>query len=1259
MNPPFVSSADFGVDNQNPWLGLASFTEELSSYFHGRENETAELFRLLKRETLTVFFGQSGLGKTSMLQAGLFPQLRQADFLPVHIRLMHASDAPKLADQVKAALVKRIEASEVDAPKPDQSETLWEYFHRKDVDFWNAKQRLTTPVLVFDQFEEIFTLGQADDARRSQSGGFLTELADLIENRPPALLKEKLDRGDGEAERFFFDQESCKVILTLREDFLPDLEGLRPLMRSITQNRMRIMRMNGTQAHQAVDKPGQGLLEEGVATRIVEFVAGAKNEGALSLSSTETLAGLQVEPALLSVVCRELNAKRQKLRLPKITPDLLEGNRGEIIAEFYERSISDLPLAARLFVENRLLTKSGYRVNVPLETALADGVALDTIYQLVNRRLLRLEDRFGVPLVELTHDVLTGVIRASRDARQQRDAAERLIQERRARARKRLAAFSVAAVVLLIAFSVGGYLYLQWCKRWGNWTPVMSVDFSQAPPERAAQIDWLKERFSFRNREATADATPWLVQNGALVMLPHEWCWLRFNDVSLRDDTKVVVDLRFAGGTEAGGPEAFQICINAKEKLRQWDNNPPGYSCRFGIWQGSTDLITRNEFDRENDFNSLLVSSAPQIFASPHQESKAPAGGVRSRDFSLTFLRQGETVVLQVDGHEQHRDTYLLPLLGEQAAAGGDSGYYEKIGIRTWDKNTEILRVSAYRFKLPEMASPIVAADALVESGNLTEAVEKYKTIAKDYQQISSSISARALANGYLLADHLEDKPSRDWCYQNLTKLEEHALSHSLASWLHPSQSAECLQYADRIREAEALRLWKQKDYQHALPMFPVIFKANPKTRIVMECLQTEHLPLEAIVRQQLLERIAETLKRTPDLAGLDISSFDMTDLSALAALHPPQGQDSLRNLDCRNNKLTTLDPLRRMDQLRALDCSENQISNLDPLRNMKNLQSLCCGHNQITTLDPIRSLPIGALYCDGNHLETLEPLTNMPLYSLYCSGNRIRDLSPLKGMPIYALDCSGNEISSLDPILDLPQLLELYCGSNHLRSLDPLRSAKSLHYLDCSSNGIQTLEPLKDLDLERLDCSGNPIATLEPFVDEQKNPPKIFTFDDCETLSAAEIRRAIDIWKKKGLQSNVSYATFALARKQGDAQVKELAQRDNGHGYLFVQKNLNRGAAEDFCKRLGGHLVTITSKAENDFLKKITPEDASYRIGMKFSEDRKPLWVNGDGVDLTFLSTLTDFRPSDAVMTWKNGSWLPLSLKEDRPMSFIIEWDP
>ena len=76
------------------------------------------------------------------------------------------------------------------------------------------------------------------------------------------------------------------MILSLREDYLPDLEGLRPLIRSINQNRLRIVRMNGTQAYQAVVKPGAALLEEGVASRIVEFVSGAKGRKMKKLSAS-------------------------------------------------------------------------------------------------------------------------------------------------------------------------------------------------------------------------------------------------------------------------------------------------------------------------------------------------------------------------------------------------------------------------------------------------------------------------------------------------------------------------------------------------------------------------------------------------------------------------------------------------------------------------------------------------------------------------------------------------------------------------------------------------------------------------------------------------------------------------------------------------------------------------------------------------------------------------------------------------------------
>src|SRR5476651_1093835 len=105
-----------GIDHDNPWPGLASFTEDSREFFFGREKETDELSRLVRRQTLTVLFGQSGLGKSSLIQAGLFPLLREGDHLPLYLRLHHAANTPPLAAQVKAALTAAFAAEKADAP---------------------------------------------------------------------------------------------------------------------------------------------------------------------------------------------------------------------------------------------------------------------------------------------------------------------------------------------------------------------------------------------------------------------------------------------------------------------------------------------------------------------------------------------------------------------------------------------------------------------------------------------------------------------------------------------------------------------------------------------------------------------------------------------------------------------------------------------------------------------------------------------------------------------------------------------------------------------------------------------------------------------------------------------------------------------------------------------------------------------------------------------------------------------------------------
>jgi len=433
---------------EQPWPGLMPFTEGAQEFFHGRDQETAELFRLIRRETVTVLFGQSGLGKSSLLNAGLFPRLRAEDFFPVYVRLDVAAQSASFTQQVHDAIESASRLHRVEAPAARPNDTLWEFLHRKGADFWSARNRLLVPVLVFDQFEELFTLGRHGDKLEERCSAFLQELSDLAENRVPASVSRRLEEQPALSGELDFARRTYKVVLTFREDYLPDFEGLRGLMPSIMHNRMRLTRMNGVQAREAVLKPTRTrlvprsdssarLVTGEVADQIVRFVASPRFGAARG--GEDEFERLEVEPALLSVVCRELNNKRIRARSARITADLLQGGaQQQIIQEFYEASLAGVDSRVREFVEDQLLTEAGYRDSYALDDALQlPGVTMQAIDTLIARRLLRLEERSGVRRVELTHDVLTKVAKESRDQRQSREA-ERVAREREETRRRRV-----------------------------------------------------------------------------------------------------------------------------------------------------------------------------------------------------------------------------------------------------------------------------------------------------------------------------------------------------------------------------------------------------------------------------------------------------------------------------------------------------------------------------------------------------------------------------------------------------------------------------------------------------------------------------------------------------------------------------------------------------------------------------------------------------------------------------------------------------
>ena len=470
MSPDASSSPDghLAIDSEHPWLGLASFTEETRGYFYGREEEVAELARRVRRKLLTILFGQSGLGKTSILRAGIVPRLRPEGYCPVYVRLDYSPESPEPAEQIKQAIFLATQASGqwTQPGVAESGESLWEFLHHRDDVLRDASGRTLVPLLIFDQFEEIFTLAQSDDFGRRRATQFLDDLADLVENRAPKALEARIELDEAAAEKFDFTRADYRILIALREDYLAHLEGLKAAMPSITQNRMRLARMTGAQALAAVRKPGGKLVSEEVAEAIVRFIAGGSE-----------LPNAEVEPALLSLICRELNNARIAQGRDEISADVLAGSRDTILSEFYERALADQPPGVRQVIEDQLLTESGYRESLAQERVLkafaVAGAAPGALATLVDRRLLRIEERLDVRRVELTHDVLCGVVKASRDLRLEREArddAERKLAAQRERERatrhalvraRKIAAACAILAVAAVGSTIFGYVSMK------------------------------------------------------------------------------------------------------------------------------------------------------------------------------------------------------------------------------------------------------------------------------------------------------------------------------------------------------------------------------------------------------------------------------------------------------------------------------------------------------------------------------------------------------------------------------------------------------------------------------------------------------------------------------------------------------------------------------------------------------------------------------------------------------------------------------
>jgi hypothetical protein len=435
------------LDGKNPWPGLESFEENASAFFYGRDHEAESLLSHVLDAPVTVLYGRSGLGKTSLLRAGLFPLLRDRDFLPVYVRFELEQGAAALTRQLHQSVHSSIRAKVPDAMLPLDKESVWEYLHRADFELWSAQNYLLTPVIVLDQFEELFTLGErVPDLVRV----FRNDLGDLIENRIPADLAARIE--DDEAVSARLDLRSCnyKLLISLREDFLPEFEGWRRLIPALGRSRMRLLPLRAGDARDAVQKPAGQMMTDALARRVVDIVVGRDIAWNDLDRPDDDLGASDVEPALLSLFCRELNDERKRRGQPQFDEQLVEELKGDILPNYYSSCVGDLPSRVAEFIESKLIIGK-FRTSYPLEDAVPSRLTQDELNRLIRSRLLRLEERGGAQWIELTHDVLTGVVREHRDQRRAEKVAAAEAERQVAREREHTAAVLRKRARILVA----------------------------------------------------------------------------------------------------------------------------------------------------------------------------------------------------------------------------------------------------------------------------------------------------------------------------------------------------------------------------------------------------------------------------------------------------------------------------------------------------------------------------------------------------------------------------------------------------------------------------------------------------------------------------------------------------------------------------------------------------------------------------------------------------------------------------------------
>lgn len=417
----------------NPWLGLLSYEDPQKTNktyaFCGRDAAISSLFAMIDNNLLVTLYGKTGIGKTSVLNAGVFPILRSRGYMPVSIRLGKFENTKEIsyAKRIICEIENELKAmgGKVETIYPDYASSnnsaidfLWKYFGTTV--FKDNKGKEVYPVLALDQLEEIFI----NHPEASQT--LLMQIHALLDDN------RELPELDG-----FNDATNFRFVFSIREDDLFYLEDCIDInhLAEMKQNRYRLAPLS-TQEAKEVIMIGKDFIEEENSDEIVSRIIKLSKDGNGLISTN-----------ILSLVCSQLFAQSDG----HISLNDVSDESKSPLDAFYISCVEHISSETRKYIEEYLVdgdrrkfvNKNDFRHNVKGdEETLMSG----------KYRIIQDVTAGNRECVELIHDSLARTIYHLKSEAADRERNEKLqLHNRRI---KRLGIGLIGALVIAIGFII-------------------------------------------------------------------------------------------------------------------------------------------------------------------------------------------------------------------------------------------------------------------------------------------------------------------------------------------------------------------------------------------------------------------------------------------------------------------------------------------------------------------------------------------------------------------------------------------------------------------------------------------------------------------------------------------------------------------------------------------------------------------------------------------------------------------------------------